>query len=86
MTDSPAFRESPPQSDHVTTYDEEHFVTYLRLLDAAAEGADWREVSQLVFAVDPAEDADRAQAIHEAHLARARWMARSGYRQLIGKD
>lgn len=86
MTDSPTFHDHPPQSDHVTTYDEEHFVTYLRLLDAAAEGADWREVVRLVFAIDPAQDPDRAQAIHEAHLARARWMARSGYRQLIDKD
>jgi hypothetical protein len=25
-----------------TVYDEEHVVTYLRMLDADAEGADWR--------------------------------------------
>jgi hypothetical protein len=29
----------------LTGYDQEHLVTYLRLLDADAEGADWREVA-----------------------------------------
>ena len=86
MTDTPAFKDAPPQSDQVTAYDEMHFVTYLRLLDAAAEGADWREVAELVLGVDPADDPDKARTIHAAHLERARWMARSGYRQLIDKD
>jgi hypothetical protein len=27
----------------VAGYDEEHLLTYLRLLDAEADGADWRE-------------------------------------------
>jgi hypothetical protein len=31
----------------LTTYDEEHLVTYLRLLDADAEGADWRDVARV---------------------------------------
>ena len=86
MTDSPAFEDAPPHSDQVTAYDEMHFVTYLRLLDAAAEAADWREVAALVFGVDPADDPDRARTIYAAHLERARWMARSGYRQMIDKD
>ena len=29
-----------------------HLVTYLRLLDADAEGADWREVAKIVLNVD----------------------------------
>jgi hypothetical protein len=29
------------------------FVTYLRLLDAHAEGADWREVARVVLHLDP---------------------------------
>ena len=86
MTETPAFQDVPPQSEHVTDYDEAHFVTYLRLLDGAAEGADWREVVRLVFGLDPADDPDAARAMHAAHLERARWMARSGYRQLIAKD
>ncbi|WP_190287409.1 hypothetical protein [Novosphingobium sp. LASN5T] len=48
------FEDSPPLSDTVTPYDERHFVTYLRLLDAADEGADWTEAVQIVFGIDPA--------------------------------
>jgi hypothetical protein len=45
----------PPVSDvapadrNLTGYDEEHLVTYLRLLDADAEGADWQEVAMGVY-------------------------------------
>ena len=30
-------------TERVNAYDEQHLATYLRLLDADAEGADWRE-------------------------------------------
>ncbi len=86
MTETPAFQDVPPVSEHVTDYDEALFVTYLRLLDAAAEGGDWREVVQLVFGLDSANDPDGTRAMYDAHLDRARWMARSGYKQLIAKD
>ena len=42
-----------PADPAVTTYDEEHIITYLRLLDADAEGADWRDVSRIVLRIDP---------------------------------
>jgi len=32
-----------PSNSVLTVYDEEHIITYLRLLDADAEGADWRD-------------------------------------------
>jgi len=34
-----------PSTPVLTAYDEEHAVTYIRMLDADAEGADWREVA-----------------------------------------
>lgn len=80
------FEDRPPESDTVTLYDERHFVTYLRLLDAAAEDADWREVARIIFGIDAAQEPERAHSIHNAHLARAQWMARSGYRQLAGQE
>jgi Uncharacterized conserved protein (DUF2285) len=55
--------------------------TYLRLLDADAEGADWREVARLVLHRDPESDGTRRA--FESHLARARWMTDHGYRQLL---
>jgi hypothetical protein len=33
----------------LTGYDEQHLVTYLRLLDADAEGAEWEEVAKIVL-------------------------------------
>lgn len=78
----PAFMDSPPLTERVNAYDEAHFATYLRLLDAAEEGADWREVARIVFGLDVAADPERAKRMHDSHLARARWMSESGYLQL----
>jgi hypothetical protein len=38
-----------PTGPALTAYDEEHAVTYIRMLDADQEGADWREVSRIVL-------------------------------------
>jgi hypothetical protein len=71
-------------TDHILTgYDERHLVTYLRLLDADAAGADWREVARIVLHIDPAHEPDRARRAWESHLARARWLTESGYRHLL---
>lgn len=78
-----AFRDSPPLTDRVNAYDEAHFATYLRLLDAAEEGADWREAVALIFGLDPDAEPERAKRIHDSHLARARWMTETGYRHLL---
>jgi hypothetical protein len=81
---TPAFEDRPPLTKHVNAYDQRHFTTYLRLLDAAEEGADWREVVAVIFGIDPEREPERAKIIHESHLARARWMSAAGYRQLLG--
>jgi hypothetical protein len=80
---SPAFMDSPPDSARLTAYDESHLATYLRLLDADIEGADWREAVRIIFGLDPDADPARAQLIHASHLARARWMTEVGYRHLL---
>ncbi|MGA7811309.1 hypothetical protein [Bradyrhizobium sp.] len=41
-------------------YDEEHVVTYLRVLDVSAEGAAWREVARIVLHIDPDREPYRA--------------------------
>jgi hypothetical protein len=81
---TPAFEDRPLVTEHVNAYDERHLATYLRLLDAAEEGADWREVVAVIFGIDPVREPERAKIIHESHLARARWMSAAGYRQLLG--
>jgi Uncharacterized conserved protein (DUF2285) len=80
---TPSFDDSPPASARVTRYDERHFVTYLRLLDAADEGADWREAVRIVFGIDPEREPGRARLVHDSHLARARWMTEKGFRHLL---
>jgi hypothetical protein len=75
--------ETPPDEPRVTAYDLAHKILYLRLLDAAAEGAEWREVARIVLGLDPDRDPDQARRIHDSHLARARWMTEAGYRDLL---
>ena len=84
MTHSaPQFLDEPPLGQPLTPYDREHMVLYLRLLDSARDGADWREAVQILFGLDPRNDPARCQHIHETHLARARWMTQQGYRELV---
>lgn len=83
MTKGSGFKDSPPLTDRVNAYDEAHLATYLRLLDAAEGGADWREVVKIVFGLDADADPQRAKHIHDTHLARARWMTEHGYRHLL---
>ena len=83
MTDE-TLREEPPCEDRLTDYDHAHLQAYIRLLDAAAAGADWREAAALVLGLDVEADPPRARRIHDKHLKRARWMSKTGYRGLAG--
>jgi Uncharacterized conserved protein (DUF2285) len=60
-----------------------HLVTYLRLLDADAEGADWREVARIVLNLDVENDPERTRQVWHSHLTRAKWMTETGYRHLL---
>jgi hypothetical protein len=79
----PDVAEPAPSGPTLTPYDQEHLVTYLRLLDAETEGADWREVARMVLHIDPDREPDRARHAFDSHLARARWMTEHGYRDLL---
>jgi len=77
------FEDRPPESGELTAYDRSHLSAYLRLLDAADEGADWREAVKIIFGLDPTDQPERARVVYDSHLARARWMTRAGYRDLL---
>ena len=79
------FDETAPAGDELTDYDKIHVKLYMRLFDADADGADWREVVKVLFGIDPTNEPERARHVHDSHLARARWMTRTGYRQLLRK-
>jgi len=74
-----------PCAAEITRYDQEHFVTYARLLDAEADRADWRDVVRLVLRRNPDADPARSRKCWQSHLERARWIASAGYQQLIAR-
>ncbi|MGY4287118.1 hypothetical protein ACVWXO_006338 [Bradyrhizobium sp. LM2.7] len=67
-----------PNEPVLTAYDEQHVVTYIRLLQAEGEGADWREVARIVLHIDPEREPDRARIAYQSHLARAKWVTEQG--------
>lgn len=80
---------TPPVADHapdagtLTDYDRDHLITYLRLLDAEADGADWAEVARLVLGLDPQGESEKSRAVWVSHMRRAHWMRDSGYEHLL---
>jgi hypothetical protein len=70
-----------PWSAHVTDYDRTHFITYLRLLDGVILGASEDELCRAILDIDP--QSAQAQQTLKSHLRRARWMAETGYRDLL---
>jgi hypothetical protein len=50
----PEVADQAPTGNMLMSYDEEHVVTNLRLLDAERDGADWTEVARIVLHIDPA--------------------------------
>ncbi len=79
----PEIADDVPWSEAITHYDEEHLVTYVRLLDAEADGAAWQEAARIVLHRDSDVEPDRAWRCWEAHLKRAKWITEHGYRQLL---
>ncbi len=77
------FLDQPPTGAVLTAYDEAHLKLYVRLLDAAAEKADWREVVEVLFGLDAEAEPERAQRIYTSHLDRAKWMTKSGFCELL---
>ena len=63
----PEVADRAPDTPVLTAYDEQHVVTYLRLLDADAENADWREVARIVLHIDPERYPERARRARSDH-------------------
>lgn len=82
-SEAASFDNIAPVNDELTEYDRAHIKLYMRLLDAADDGAEWTEAVNVLFGIDPDQEPERARKVHDSHLARARWMTQSGYRQLL---
>jgi hypothetical protein len=72
-------------SDVITLYDRQHLVTYARLLDADRHGIDWREGAQIILLQDPETQPKRVWRCWDTHLARAKWIATTGFQQEIDR-
>ena|SRR5215469_6229554 len=81
----PAIADTVTWSDVITQYDQEHLITYARVLDAERANADWREAVRIILLRDPDKQPARAWACWETHLARAKWIATTGIQQAIGR-
>jgi hypothetical protein len=73
----------PPSVEGLTDYDRANAVTYLRLLDADADGADWEAVAATVLNLDVDSNPERARSVWAANLKRAKWMTVSGFSHLL---
>ena len=82
---NPEIADEVPWSEHVTAYDERHFIVYVRLLDACAASATDEEMSRVVLGIDPVKEPERARRALDSHLCRARWMTEHGYRDLMSR-
>ncbi|MET4177361.1 hypothetical protein ABIB99_008485 [Bradyrhizobium sp. LA6.1] len=74
----PEVADAAPTDPILTVYDEQHVVTYIRLLEAENEGADWKEVARIVLHIEPEREPDRARNAYLSHLARAKWVSQQG--------
>jgi hypothetical protein len=76
----PDVADTAPSGSALTVYDEEHIITYLRLLDGDAQDAD---VARIVLHLDPEHGSDRARKAFDSHLSRAKRMTEHGYKHLL---
>jgi hypothetical protein len=82
---NPEIADEVPWSEQITDYDERHFIVYVRLLDASADGASNDDMCRIVLRIDPVEEPQRARKSLDSHLRRARWMTEHGYRDLLSR-
>ena len=74
----PEVADLAPDEPTLTPYDQQHAVTYVRLLDAEKDNADWQEVVRIVLHIDPA-----AEPVAPAVLTRVIWLAPSGWHATV---
>ncbi|TPI13042.1 DUF2285 domain-containing protein [Mesorhizobium sp. B4-1-3] len=72
-----------PWADSLTTYDNEHFAIYLRLLDACSYNASEEEMAHTILGIDPRQEPSRARKAIRSHLERTNWLITSGYKALF---
>lgn len=70
----------------LTPYDRQHLATYLSLLYAEGQGTSIEDMAREILSLAPDLDPVTRRSIVEEHLARARWLATSGYKHLLENE
>ncbi len=65
------FADAAPTEKAMTSYDRDHTLLYICLLDREAKGQDWRTTVGAFFGIDPEREPERAKSVYESHLGRA---------------
>lgn len=63
-----------PDVDQITIYDQCHFLTYARLIDAECAGTEWRSAASEILLCAVERDPEGSRRCWESHLARAHWV------------
>jgi hypothetical protein len=62
----------------VTAYDQAHFLTYARVLDAEHDGLDWAAGLKSILYRDFGDDVGAGKTCWDSHVGRAHWIVKSG--------
>lgn len=75
-----------PVAEQVTAYDQAHFLTYARILDADADGIGWASGARIILGRDVDADPEAALACWDSHVKRAHWIANAGFSQILNQS
>ena len=67
-----------PTDAIVTDYDQAHFLTYARVLDAERDGLDWETGLTSILYRNFGYDLDAGKTCWDSHVVRAHWIVKSG--------
>lgn len=72
-----------PSDAIVTDYDQAHFLTYARILDAERDGLDWETGLTTILRRDFGDDVGAGKTCWDSHVGRAHWIVKDGLVALL---
>jgi hypothetical protein len=72
-----------PTDAIVTDYDQAHFLTYARVLDAERDGLEWKTGLTTILDRDFGDNFAAGTTCWDSHVARAHWIIKSGIAILL---
>jgi hypothetical protein len=72
-----------PTDATVTDYDQAHFLTYARVLDAERDGLDWETGLTTILHRDFGDDVTMSKRCWDSHVERANWIVGDGLAALL---